>query len=202
MTRIYFDTEFTGLHKQTTLISIGLVDEAGRQFYAELTDYDQTQVDSWLQANVIDKLYLREAPLLPLRSGNGYGFRVEDKLLMIGDSDQVRIELLNWLSAYDKVEFVSDVCHYDFVLLIDLLYGHALKMPSHVSAVCHDLNQDLALFFNVDSIKAFDMNREEVLLKAFNVDLGISLVHNALHDAKVIRELYMALHDIESDLTD
>ena len=45
------------------------------------------------------------------------------------------------------------------------------------------------------------MNREEVLLKAFNVDLGISLVHNALHDAKVIRELYMALHDIESDLT-
>ena len=28
--KIFFDTEFTGLHKNTTLISIGLVDENGR----------------------------------------------------------------------------------------------------------------------------------------------------------------------------
>jgi len=35
MTRIFFDTEFTGLHKDTTLISIGLIAEDGRTFYAE-----------------------------------------------------------------------------------------------------------------------------------------------------------------------
>lgn len=39
---IFFDTEFTGLHKNTTLISIGCVDENGRTFYAELTDYDES----------------------------------------------------------------------------------------------------------------------------------------------------------------
>ncbi len=32
---IYFDTEFTGLHKNTTLISIGMIAENGRTFYAE-----------------------------------------------------------------------------------------------------------------------------------------------------------------------
>ena len=37
--RIFFDTEFTGLHQNTTLISIGCIDENGRTFYAESTDY-------------------------------------------------------------------------------------------------------------------------------------------------------------------
>ena len=35
---IFFDTEFTDLHWQAKLISIGLVTEDGRTFYAELTD--------------------------------------------------------------------------------------------------------------------------------------------------------------------
>jgi DNA polymerase III epsilon subunit-like protein len=33
-TKIFFDTEFTGLHQKTTLISIGLVSECGKTFYA------------------------------------------------------------------------------------------------------------------------------------------------------------------------
>lgn len=37
--KVFFDTEFTGLHKNTTLISIGLISEDRRIFYAELTDY-------------------------------------------------------------------------------------------------------------------------------------------------------------------
>lgn len=44
-TKLFFDTEFTGLHKNTTLISIGIVSECGCKFYAELTDYDKTQID-------------------------------------------------------------------------------------------------------------------------------------------------------------
>ena len=43
--KIFFDTEFTGLHKNTTLISIGCIDEAGRTFYAEFIDYDRSQYD-------------------------------------------------------------------------------------------------------------------------------------------------------------
>ena len=34
---IFFDTEFTGLRKDTTLISIGMIAENGKTFYAELT---------------------------------------------------------------------------------------------------------------------------------------------------------------------
>lgn len=48
-TKIFFDTEFTGLHQNTTLISIGLIAENGQTFYAELTDYDKSQIDGWIQ---------------------------------------------------------------------------------------------------------------------------------------------------------
>ena len=57
--RLFFDTEFTGLHKNTTLVSIGIIDSEGsKAFYAELTDYDATQIDDWLRENVISNLLL------------------------------------------------------------------------------------------------------------------------------------------------
>ena len=42
--KIFFDTEFTGLHKNTTLVSIGFISEDGRTFYAECNDFDWDQV--------------------------------------------------------------------------------------------------------------------------------------------------------------
>ena len=40
--KAFFDTEFTGLHKDTTLISIGIVMADGREFYRELNDYNKS----------------------------------------------------------------------------------------------------------------------------------------------------------------
>ena len=45
---LYFDTEFTGLHKDTTLISLGIISEDNRTFYAEFSDYNKSQVDNWI----------------------------------------------------------------------------------------------------------------------------------------------------------
>lgn len=55
---IYFDMEFTGLHQTTTLISIGCISQNGNQFYAEFPGFDTSQVDDWIQENVIDNLLL------------------------------------------------------------------------------------------------------------------------------------------------
>ena len=54
---VYFDTEFTGLHKGTTLISIGLIASNGKKFYAEIVDYDRSQVNDWIKENVINNLW-------------------------------------------------------------------------------------------------------------------------------------------------
>ena len=58
--KVWFDTEFTGLHKNTTLISIGLVNEYGETFYAEFTDYDKNQCDDWIKENVLNNLLFKD----------------------------------------------------------------------------------------------------------------------------------------------
>ena len=46
---IFFDTEFTGLQKDTDLISIGLITWGGSTFYAEFTDYRKELCDDWIK---------------------------------------------------------------------------------------------------------------------------------------------------------
>lgn len=43
-TKVFFDTEFTGLTQDTDLISIGLVDENGLSLYIELNDYREEKL--------------------------------------------------------------------------------------------------------------------------------------------------------------
>lgn len=182
--KIFFDTEFTGLHKGTTLISIGLVSETGEKFYAELSDYDKTQVNDWIHDNVINNLIYEQ-------SNNE--FNTPDWFHW-GSSSFVKDKLTTWLLKWDKVEWISDVCHYDFVLLIDLLYGNAMNMEyGKINASCHDLNQDIADFYGINEIEAFDLSREQIL-KYNNIKIKGDK-HNALYDAEVIREIYLKINN-------
>lgn len=180
--KLFFDTEFTGLHKNTTLISIGIVAEDGRQFYAELNDYDRKQCTNWIEDNVITNLHYKK------------GCETYIENYYYGDSENVRVMLKNWLSQFEHIQFVSDVCHYDFVLLIELLSTMALWLPKNISSVCHDINQDIAKYFGISETAAFDLSREKILLES-GVSLPMGEKHNALYDAKVIRDIYMLMNN-------
>lgn len=56
---LFLDTEFTGLDQaKPDLISIALVDESGREFYAELPESNWTvQCNEWVHFNVIPHLW-------------------------------------------------------------------------------------------------------------------------------------------------
>lgn len=56
---VFLDTEFTGLdQKKPDLISIALIDEMGREFYAELPEWDWTvQCNEWVHFNVVPHLW-------------------------------------------------------------------------------------------------------------------------------------------------
>ena len=179
--RIFFDTEFTGLHKNTTLISLGCVDEEGRTFYAEFTDYDKQQVDCWINENVIKNLIQGDYEEVKVTNCG-------DDWYVRGNKAMVREALGEWLSQYGFVELVSDVCHYDMVLLIDL-FGDAFSLPKNVNPSCHDINQDIAEFYgNVTERWAFEKSREEILKECGETIEGVK--HNALYDAQVIRTIY------------
>jgi hypothetical protein len=179
MTKVFFDTEFTGLHQNTTLISIGMVAETGEKFYAEMTDYDKTQVDDWIKENVIDNLILQHEERLGVEY-LGYG-KIDS---VVGDTAAVKKWLTTWLSQFDKVEVWSDCLSYDWVLF-NQIFGHAFSIPKNV----YYIPFDICTLMKIRGID-LDVNREEYAFGGENVD---GKKHNALWDAEVIQKCYNRL---------
>lgn len=191
--RVYFDTEFERLHKDAKLVSIGLVTDNDKQFYAEINDedflmpqYPYKRETEWLQENVIKNLYIKQE-LQNREYISNYHF---------GSKEEIAIALENWLSQFKQVELVSDVCHYDMVLFADLFNG-AMRIPDNVCPACYDINQDIMKKYNCSMQEAFDKNREDILYQNYKKVI-IGQKHNALYDARVIREVYYILHPEEN----
>lgn len=173
--KIFFDTEFTGLQKNTTLISMGCVTETGETFYAEFKDYDRTQINDWLQENVIRNLcLLSTSEDLPTMTGDGKG-----NVTIIGEKWQVARLFWEWVRHFDNVEMWSDVLAYDWFLFRDLFSDG--YYPENV----YYIPFDIATLMKIKGVDP-DVNREEYA--------GIEgKKHNALHDAKVIKACYERL---------
>ena len=180
--KIFFDTEFTGLHKNTTLISIGLVDENNRTFYAEFSDYADNQCNEWIYKNVIKNLkWSKEGP------SENFANIYPNDWEAYGTKEYIRTVLIDWLSKYDNVELISDVCHYDMVLFVDI-FGTAFDIPSNVNPVCHDINQDIAKFYEISEMEAFVKSREDITTEYRYLIDGNK--HNSLYDARTIKAIY------------
>lgn len=185
--KIFFDTEFTGLHQNTTLISIGCVSEDDRYFYAEFNDYDQSQIDNWLEKNVINNLLLNNSyeneyysleKHKNITGKKNQGFSVTLK----NNSERIKIELEKWLKQFGKVEMWSDCLSYDWVLF-NQLWGHAFNIPKNV----YYIPFDICTLFKANNIDP-DIDRE----KYVRMTNG-SKKHNALWDAKIIKKCYQKL---------
>jgi hypothetical protein len=175
--RIYFDSEFTGLQQNTTLISLGIVAETEETFYAEFTDFDRSQINEWLKENVIEHL---EHSVLEGCASEASCDGVNTKA--IGTREQVACLLKSWLEALsqkdgEQIEVWSDCLSYDWVLFCEL-FGGAFGAPSCVYYIPFDLCTLLKIR-GVDP----DINREGFV----GMNVG-GAKHNALHDALVIKE--------------
>jgi len=190
ITKVFFDTEFTGLHQKTTLISIGFVSECGKTFYAELTDYDKTQIDDWLQENVLNNLTINKDSLGKFGDGANWIVR--------GDKASIKYYLSEWLKQFEQVEIWSDCLSYDWVLFNDI-FGHAFNIPENV----YYIPFDICTLFEIKGINP-DISREEFIsdTRSENGDilhfdeqgnLIKSFKHNALWDAAVIQRCYNKL---------
>ncbi|GIG60712.1 3'-5' exoribonuclease [Longispora fulva] len=98
--RYFYDCEFIEDGRIVDLVSIGVVDEHGREFYAVSTQFDDSKAVPWVRRNVLDKL--------PSPSDKAWRSRdrIRDDLLAFlteplepGDE----LELWAWYAAYDHV---------------------------------------------------------------------------------------------------
>lgn len=180
--KVFFDTEFTGLHQHTTLISIGLVTDDSSTFYAELVDYDDSQIDEWIQENVINHLLFN-----PKDKATGFTDPLTNhEFTMKGDRYLVRDYLKAWLGQFDQVEMWSDCLSYDWVLF-NQLWGHAFNKPKNV----YYIPFDICTLFKVKGIDP-DISREEFAFGEYYAEMKAQK-HNALWDAKVIKACYEKL---------
>ena len=182
-TKIFFDFEFTGLHKLTTPISLAMVAEDGRSFYAEFTDFDKFQIDDYVRENVLSKRLLRD-----FNVGTDYQ-PDSDEVIMKGDIDKIYTAVNKWLSTYaqDGVQMWGDMLAYDWVLFINI-FGNGQALPSFIDVIPLDLCTALKLCGedpHVDRLVfAYGEEKAESAKKEQN---------NALFDAKTSVEVYKKL---------
>ena len=120
--KIFLNTQFTGLHKDTTLVSIGMIAEDGRELYRELNDYDKTQIDTYIQANVIKSCF----------GVNQINTR------------QLRKQIREFIKPYDSVEIWGDVLAYDWVLFCNI-FGGAEHLPKKIYDIPFDFSTMLKM---------------------------------------------------------
>ncbi|MCA1675293.1 MAG: polyadenylate-specific 3'-exoribonuclease AS [Actinobacteria bacterium] len=79
------------------LISIGMVDEQGREYYAVSTEFDPERAGDWVRSHVLPKLPPPADPAWRSRAV------IRDTLLKFLTAPGEGVELWAWFAAYDHV---------------------------------------------------------------------------------------------------
>lgn len=148
--RYFYDTEFLEDGSTIELISIGIVAEDGREYYAVNSDMpvDRIKNHDWLKDNVWPHLPLRGHKSGLVSVGGG---KHEVRLTALGvlDSSDTRVKP-KWVIANEVRDFIlaGDGNHelwayyaaYDHVALCQL-WGTMMRLPSGVPMFTHELMQ-------------------------------------------------------------
>lgn len=175
--KIFFDTEFTGLHQNTTLISIGFVSENDDLFYGEFTDFDQSQVDDWLKENVLAHMMLDTQTELSMPD---YAY--------MGNKPFIKDALLKWFARFDEVELWSDCLSFDWVLLSELIADRKNGYPKLPDNFIYHSPFDILTVFKLKGMD-YDVTRETFAYGTLYQEM-LDKKHNALWDAQVIKACY------------
>ena len=197
--KVFMDLEFTGLHKDASLISIGFVSENHDMFYAENADFDRGAFGSdddldFFKREVEPGLkhikYKRPTVLENKAIDNDEFVFYTD---VVGDANFIREELEKWFvkihhkNSLDasEVQIVGDVCTYDWVLFCDL-WGHALQVPNYIHYIPIDVGTLLPQY-------GYDSDYSRISFASVELKEDKELQHNALYDAHVIQCVYDSL---------
>ena len=125
--RYFYDCEFIEDGRLVDLVSIGVVDEHGREFYAVSTEFDGARAVPWVRRHVLDKLPSPADPAWRSRS------RIRDDLYAflvapLRDGSATELELWAWYAAYDHVALAQ-------------LWGAMPALPREIPRFTKDLRQ-------------------------------------------------------------
>lgn len=173
--KYWYDTEFVENGSTIDLISIGVVAEDGREFYAESLDADLGKASDWVKENVLPHLWSRQSdkrnPNGFIRDGGSGGWLYRRHL---------KEELRSFCdpAKYGAPEFWGYFSAYDHVALCQL-FGTMMDLPFEWPMFTRDIQQEAAR------------------LGALPLPEQTGTAHNALEDARWTRDAYLWLQGRE-----
>ncbi|BBY97786.1 polyadenylate-specific 3'-exoribonuclease AS [Mycolicibacterium fallax] len=121
--RFFYDTEFIDDGRTIELISIGVVAEDGREYYAVSTEFNPADAGPWVRANVLPKLPSPASKLWRSRRQIR-----EDLEGFFGIDGPEPVELWAWVGAYDHVVLAQ-------------LWGPMTGLPAGIPRFTRELKQ-------------------------------------------------------------
>ena len=134
-TKYHFDTEFDENGSTIKLISIGMISEDGREYYAVSKDFDEEKCNDWVKKNVL--------PHLPPKE--------EWKT-----KKQIKEDLIEFVKG--DPEFWAYHSGYDWVVLCQI-FGAMVNLPQYFPTYVCDLKQ-LSLSRGLNSSDYFPFKQE------------------------------------------
>lgn len=172
------------------LISIGIVCEDGRTYYAVSTEFNPNDANDWVKRNVLQKLPARHAEIYDAP-------RLRQEAMLWKDLRTIRQDIMKFfgytiqerhpetgqvvdMSPDEKIEVWGYYADYDWVAFCSL-FGRMIDLPYNMPMYCRDLKQ---------------LMDEKGLDKAWKDSFcpEPELEHNALEDAKWNQHLYDEIH--------
>lgn len=179
MTKYWLDTEFIEDGKTIDLISIGIVCEDGREFYALNYDCDHTKASDWVKNNALNHLPEKKRPNIASSS--------EDLLGKYASHKRIALEVLEFFYETDNSpepmptpEIWAYYADYDWVAFCQL-FGAMMDLPGCFPMYCRDIKQECDRLGNP---------------KLPEQEKGL---HNALEDARHNKLMWKFLRDLESE---
>ncbi|MDG3011961.1 polyadenylate-specific 3'-exoribonuclease AS [Rhodococcus sp. D2-41] len=126
--RYFYDCEFIEDGRTIDLVSLGMVAEDGREFYAVSTEFDPARAGKWVRTNVLTKLPPPSSQLWRSRA------RIRDDLVdflgagAAGNGRGPSVELWAWIGAYDHVALCQ-------------LFGDMPALPQFIPRFTRELKQ-------------------------------------------------------------
>lgn len=135
--RYWFDTEFIEDGKTIDLISIGIVAEDGREFYAESLDADLSKANGWVKENVLVHLWARQTD-----KGNANRWSRDGGTGGLLNRRHIASEIVAFCDPdrNGKPEFWAYYADYDWVVLCQL-FGTMMDLPKGWPMYCRDIKQ-------------------------------------------------------------
>lgn len=180
MPRYFYDTEFIEDGKTIDLISIGIVCEDGREYYAQSVEFDPLKANSWVQSNVLKRLSTcpRTQKTLMMDIAHHYNKgKCVDPGCLWRTREQIKNEILAFMDVakYGKPELWAYYADYDHVVFCQL-FGTMMDLPEGFPMYTLDLKQFC------------DMTGNPQLPKQGKGE------HNALSDARWNKRVWDFLH--------